>query len=223
MKGYSTKEILSPGFRMPDSYEELLLVYRTLAKSADQRLVRLEKYASEPNMKNATTYAYARAARDIESWSVVGSQARGKSINQEKPRFNTAAPLTKSGLLAKIRDIQTFLTAPTSTKAGIKKVYQKRADTINRKYGTNFTWQELGDFFESDFYNNMDSRYASNTILESVGEIQKHKEVVEKMLQEKNKPATDKKVIRIADDAILQKTVNEIIKKYPDDVRKLLR
>ena len=36
MKGYSTKQILDPWFDMPDNYDELEKVYRTLAKSAEE-------------------------------------------------------------------------------------------------------------------------------------------------------------------------------------------
>lgn len=135
----STKEILQPGYSMPDNYDDLLKIYRTLAKSADQRLVRLEQAADEENFKTAIKWSYARAERDIKAWA--GPAAT---------RFNTKPPKGVSNLRSKIEDIKTFLKAPTSTKSGITKVYKQKAATFNKNYGTDFTWQDMGKFFESD-------------------------------------------------------------------------
>ena len=60
MAKYTLKDITTPGFQLPADYNELVSVYRTLAKTADQRLVRLEKYANDPYMGNALTWAYAK-------------------------------------------------------------------------------------------------------------------------------------------------------------------
>ena len=223
MKGYTTKQIMTPGFNMPDSYDELMKVYRTLAKSADQRLVRLEKYAQDKNFRNATQYAYARASRDIESWAITATQSRGRSIKQEKPRFNTAPPVTKSGLQAKIKDIQTFLSAPTSTKSGIQEIYVKRAETINAKFGTSFTWEDIGDFFESSMYNSLDKRYDSGTIVEAWGVIQKNEDIVEKIMAEKEKHVKVKDRTKIdSDDPMIKKAVEDIVNHYSKSTQRLL-
>ena len=215
MKGFTTKQILSPGFVLPKDKNDLESVYRTLAKSADQRLVRLEKYSEEENMGDALRWAYARAERDIKAWS--GDEAK---------RFNTAPPKTKQGLIAKIKDIQTFLEAPSSTKQGIKKIYIDRAKSINKKFGTNFTWQDMGDFFEGQMYQELDAKKASNTIVEAFGAMMQNKDKVKKALDkldaDKRKPKAKQQTINISDDAILEKTIKEIIKDYPDEVRDLL-
>ena len=57
MAKYTLKDITTPGFQLPADYNELVSVYRTLAKTADQRLVRLEKYAEEPNMGDALKWS----------------------------------------------------------------------------------------------------------------------------------------------------------------------
>lgn len=215
MKGYSSKQVLDPAFQMPTDYNELVKVYHTLAKSADQRLVRLEEYAKEPHMGNATQWSYARAMHDIEVWS--GSEAK---------RFNTKPPEKKQSLLAKIADIKTFLESPSSTKKGIKKIYVDRANTINKQFGTNFNWENIGDFFESEFYDKLDSEYASDTVVEAIGQMQKNKDKIKKALdkmdEEKKKKSKDKKVLRVKGDDVLTDVINQIIKDYPDDVRDLL-
>lgn len=117
------------------SGESIEAYYKRLAKQADQRLVRLEKLAQEEGFSAVTKYAYARAQKDIKQWG-------GNRFNQNQPK-------NKQQLKAKIKDIKTFLQSQTSTKSGILKTYKQRAKTINDKYGTSFTWQELATYFES--------------------------------------------------------------------------
>lgn len=201
MKGYKLDQIMNPFFDMPETYEEVEKVYRTLAKTADQRLVRLEAYEHDPNFKNATKYAYARAMRDIEQWS--GEQAR---------RFNTTPPATLSGLKAKIEDIKTFLASPTSTKKGMKDILQKRADTLNENYGTNFKWNDVGTFFESELAQKMDSDYASKTMLKIVASLQKNKDEILTELKKANE-----KDVRVPDDMV-EKLVRDVLNNYGKEV-----
>ena len=205
MQGYKLDQIMNPFFEMPETYEEVVKVYRTLAKSADQRLVRLEAYEHDPNFQTATKWSYARAMRDIQQWS--GEQAK---------RFNTAPPKSMAALQAKIEDIKTFLASPTSTKKGIKEVLQKRADTLNSEYGTKFKWNDVGTFFESELANKMDSDYASKTMIKIVAALQKNKKEILKELkqaQEKDK--------RVPDDMV-EKLVRDVLEKYGDEVRDYL-
>ncbi len=194
-----------------------------MAKVADPRRLRLEGYAEEANFKNATQYAYARARRDIESWAITATQKRGYSVQQEKPRFNTAPPVTKSGVLAKIKDIQVFLNAPTSTKSGIKEVYVNRANSINEKYKTNFTWEDIGSFFESNMYDKLDSKYASKTVVEAWGVIQKNKDLVRQIMKEKDKHIKVKDRTRIeSGDAMVDKIIYDVVNHYSKSTVRLL-
>lgn len=202
MKGYKLDQIMNPFFEMPETYEEVVKVYRTLAKTADQRLVRLEAYEYEENFKNATKWSYARAMRDIQQWS--GEQAT---------RFNTAPPKTMAGLRAKIEDIKTFLESPTSTKKGIKDILQRRADTLNQNYGTNFKWNEIGSYFESELAAKLDSEYGSKTVMKIVASLQKNKKEVIREIQdaqEKNKRVPDSMVDKLVRD-VLQNYGKEVL------------
>lgn len=215
MKGFSTKAILSPDFQMPNNYDDLLKVYRTIAKTADQRLVRLESYAHDPNYENVKKWAYARAMHDIKAWS-----------GPDATRFNTAAPETKRAIIAKINDIKQFLESKTSTKEGINESYKNRVDTINDKFGTNFTWRDVGTFFESELYAKMDSKYTSNVIVQAVAEVQKHqKEIIDAMQGMKDKLEQNAAIRGVAikvDDPMVQDAVNFMLKKQAAKVRKLL-
>lgn len=190
---------------MSKKYDELLKEYRRLAKRADQRLVRLEKASTRPEYKNVLAYGYANAKRDAVSW---GS-------NANRPRFNIRPPKNTNQLKAKIADIQKFLGYETSTVSGIRKVYEKRAKTINKKYGTDFSWDTLAEFFETNLYKKMDALYYADTIFESVGVIQANEEEIANALKQ-HKPVHLK-----VEDAIVEDTVNHILRYYKKNVKDL--
>lgn len=174
--------------------EDLMHYYRRLAKTADQRLVRLEEYSDQSGYKTATQWAYSKAVKDIAKWN------KGvKGLRQL--RFNTAPPESKEDLIAKINDIKSFIASPTSTKQGITAVYKKRAQTVNSRYGTSFTWQQLAKYYESGQATVWDEKFGSKTALKTIGQIQKNKKKLIKGIED-----ADKKDIR-ADSAVLQKTV----------------
>ena len=198
------------------AYNALVKEYRKLAKRADQRLVRLEGYAKQPKYEHILEFAYARAMRDIRSWS-----------GENASRFNTKPPKKIQSLEAKISDIKTFLAAASSSikpttdnvrrnkegqiiAGGIELTFQKRADTLNRKYGTNVTWETVGRLFESALYKKLEkTALTSETRVRIIGNLQRNeKAIVEQYEQhhaykivienDKEKPLTEEtnKVIR---------------------------
>ena len=176
--------------------ESLEHAYRRLAKQTDQRLVRLEELSKQPFFKGVKTYAYGLAAKDAREW---GGSA-------DKPRFNIEPPDNKKQLQAKINDMIRFLNSPTSTKTGIIKMYQKRTDALNKKYGTNFTWQEAGRFFENE-KDKFAKDWVSSMVLTAIGVMQQNPEkFVSDMVDfaDKHKTVSDAEV----NDAILEKLHN---------------
>lgn len=144
------------------SGESDMQYYRRLAKVADQRLVRLEELSTKTYFQNVLNYSYATAINDIE-------------IFGEGERFNTKPPSDRRLFNEKIMAMRRFLSAPTSTKAGIIETYQKRADTINKNYGTNFTWQEIADYYNKGIADKLSKDYGSRTALYAIGKIQQRK------------------------------------------------
>ena len=139
--------------------------YRRLAKVADQRMDRLEKLAKEGGQyANVLKYSYAKAVHNIDIYH----RGRGK-----KPRWNTKPPEEQQLLNEKIMAMQDFIRSTSSTKGGIKSTYQKRADTINEKFGTNMTWQEVADYFSKGIADKLSKDYGSQTALYAIGVIQK--------------------------------------------------
>lgn len=162
---------------------ELLKAYNRMAKSADQKLRRLEKLAEQPYYKNATRWAYAEAMQDLKKWSP----------NKIRPRFQTAPPRNKDGSInktlikEKMRDIETFMEKPTSTKAGIKKSYENRASTINQKYNTNFSWTEMSTFYNSKIWEKAASSFGSDTAMKIFATIGNKKDDVMTLINTANK------------------------------------
>lgn len=144
--------------------------YNRLATVADKRLQRLEELSKKENYATANKWAYARAAQDIKKWG----------DSSDKPRFRRNVPKSETDLLSRINDIKAFLEKPTSTKSGITEVYQKRADTLNKKYGADFSWQDLANYYRSGEAAKYDARYGSDTAYKILAAI---KDTDEKIVQ----------------------------------------
>lgn len=206
MAKYKYAEIMNPFFNMPDDYADIVKVYRTLAKTADQRLVRLEKYESDENFGNAKQWSYARAQRDIRQWN-----------GENASRFNTAPPESKVDLLAKIRDIQHFLESPTSTRKGIKGILEKRADTLNEKYGTDFKWDSVKKFFDSSLSEKMENKFGSKTVMKMVAYMQQNKDEILKKIEE-----AEARDVRINNQKLVEKQVDKLIESNGSDIKEWL-
>ena len=192
--------------------ETLVQYYRRLAKTADQRMVRLEKASEQKFFHVATEWAYAKATRDILKW------IPPRDNKSTKLRFNTKPPEGED-LIAKINDIKSFLSSPTSTKQGIINVYKKRADTVNKRYKTKFTWQQLAKYYESGQAELWDAKFGSKTALRTIGVMQRNKKKIKDAITK-----ADKKDVRInaKDKGMLQKTVNQALKENNLNIGDLL-
>ena len=174
-----------------------LQYYKRLAKVADQRLLRLEELAgmregipATPGYEKVTKYAYERAMRDLEIYG--GGN-----------RFNTKPPLNPDGtvdnrlLSEKLADIRTFLSSVSSTKQGIQQVYSERARTFNEQFGTNYTWQDLADFYQSGDADKALRHASSETIQRAIGVIQKAQSKLQEEIKQNKKITLDKKKDKI--------------------------
>lgn len=138
--------------------------YIRLAKQADQRLVRLEKLSKQKGFEAVTSYSYATAMNDLKNFG--------------QTRFNAKVPdpTTEEGAFLfreKLAAVKEFLKAPSSTKQGIKSVYQDKVDTMNERYGTNFSWQDMADFFNTGYAQKLFNELkASKTVMKAIGIIQ---------------------------------------------------
>lgn len=140
---------------------------RKLAKRANQRLVRLERYSQRKGLSEITKYAYQRAQQYI-STNLGGTRYKEHvklyDINDGTKNL-TGEELYKANVQIqrqRIKAMNEFLEADTSTLGrsragtitkGIAAIYDKRTQTINdkflSKYGQQMSENDLKRFFES--------------------------------------------------------------------------
>lgn len=197
----------APAGVSPDLYKE----YKRLADRADKRLLRLERLAeSEPDIYgNVKAYAYRKAQKSIEHWSGA----------LEKPRFARDTPTSDTELKMKMQDIKAFLEMPTSTKSGITKTYKKRADGLNTKFGTDFTWEDWARFGVRGYWDRADGKYTYNELIKVAKSQKAKKDLTKAYYQAKQDPvkmSTKAKDImkefniNMDDLNLLQKTTNTL-------------
>lgn len=159
------------------SREDLIRDYNKIVRSANKQLYRLEKYSEEPGYENITKFAYAKAMQNI------------KRRHGDKVRFQLANDKTDlRRLRGDINAVLEFMNSPSRSKTGIKKIYQERANTINERYGTSFTWQTMADYYSSGLNVKLDKAYGSKTALTQFANFQrKSKEELENIYRSLNK------------------------------------
>ncbi len=221
---YSAAEITKAKIEPRPGESDIDYYYR-LAKMADERMRKLEVLAGArpgkagtPGYENVLKYAYSDAIRDIESYGGAG----------KKMRFNVKPPENPRTFKEKIMDMRRFLSAPTSSKAGIEQTYNARVKTINEKYGTNYTWNDLADFFASGDADKLFKEYGSKTVMKAIGVIQYTAEQIKEKLDENKNVHSDmdkKTALDIMSSPKFQRTQlrKSMTKKERADIRKSLR
>ena len=170
--------------RNTSAYEEEYKRFQKLAHRADQRLRELGRVAEQSGFENITRWAYQKAMRDIKSWSGENK----KTFQRDVPKQPTAKFGLKQ-LRAKTRDVIDFLEAPTSTKTGTKSMFQQRADNLNKKYGTSFDWEDLGNVFDQKEENPVYEKFGGKTYLKAVDYLKNNEDQIMKSLMSQEKVA----------------------------------
>ena len=202
-------ELASEAYVAPRTKEELLRDYKRLAKQADARLRRLEKAENRKGFEAITKYAYQRAMKDI---------GRG-----EGGRFDIKLDnKTYNEILGRMNDVRRFYRSESSTITGVKEIYMRRAEKFNADNKTNFTWQQLAQLFNKDTglfakITNKDSELGSPRILRAIGIMQNNKDKIIEAIQ------NHAKIEVIDKDKPALQTMEDIIAKYPNDVKELLK
>lgn len=198
--------------------ESLLAEYKTLTMRADKRLQRLEKYMQRPGYGVLKQGAYKRAIRDIEKWSGKGHKRFGTKAPE-----NPKDPEDITELQAKLNDIKTFLRSTTSTitggidSEGIADMYQRTANTFNKRYNRNaknrLTWNEIGDYYESEMAKTISARVqSSDAVARALGRF--------KALYKRNSQTGDELRAKIeknpnrkfTDDAVVNEAMHRMLK-----------
>lgn len=136
------------------SKEELKQAIRSMAKTGNQRLRNLEK-GGYTNLNG-----YRKVLSNSEKMSIFDYTKRGEI------KFSTAiSKKSYNQLQQEFSELQKFLTAKTSTITGIKNKYEKAKNTLNEKYNTDLSTQQIGELFESNIIQNTSNRFGSDKVL----------------------------------------------------------
>ena len=153
-------------------YEKIAAESRKLAKRANQRMVRLEKYSEREGYSEILKFAYGKAQKYIKSNIGIGKSGKGRFREHIKlydvsdgTKYLKGADLYRANVMiqrAHIKAIQEFLESESSTfgqsrkgkkTRGIRQIYSNRAKTITdkflKKFGLEMDEQDLKRFFES--------------------------------------------------------------------------
>lgn len=204
-------------------YANMYADFRQQSKIADQKMRRLEKLSTEENYKGVLQYAYARAQRDIK-------EQTGKDT--KKMRFSANIPTTIKGLVSYMKDVERFNQAESSTKRGITNIYQRRANTVNQKYGRDsngkkvkgwqdLKWQDLANYYEKEKNTKLDSKMGSSTQMKVLGRY-KRLENKDKEQQAKDIQSVINGSLKLSDDEVENTKLQMLAKSglKPDDLFK---
>lgn len=138
---------------------------RTLAKRANQRLVRLERSSSNITGEGYATYGAAPIA-----YSYISEKYPGKKRFPEKKDFNGSY----ANLVNEILELSSFLESKSSTVAGQRAIEKKRVETFQSgkwgpayKVGGGAERKSIASATNKEFYDFLNSSYF--TKLKSLG------------------------------------------------------
>ena len=193
------------------SREATEIVYKKLSREADQRLRDLEKLSRKEGFENVTKFAYARAMEDIKL-------NRGEGYK----RYGLKPPVREADMMDEIMDMKNFLQSKTSTEEGIRENYINAANTLNDRYGTNFSWSDMATFFESRFYKKMEVMgYDSKQIVKAIGVMQQDPKKFLKLIKESVKD--DIKLPEEKGKEMQNRLIEDLINEYGVSLSKYLK
>lgn len=187
------------------SYKKLKEEYKRLAWRLDKQMYRLEKASARSEYENITKFAYAKMLQEIQAWSP-GNKRWGQSLPGGKDQREKTRNLQK-----KINIMKQLEKLPSFSLKRLKQIYSKSAKTINKKYGTNLTWQNITNFYESDAARVMDSMYGSSTVIMALGKVKRSSGKTMKRWEEEMKKNPNYKIDK---DINVDKAVKTLLEKY---------
>ena len=116
--------------------------------------------------------AYKNAMRDIAVYSGKGAK-----------RFNTKPPESHAALQRKINDIKNFLAMKTSKVSGLREINKIRVNSINKRFGTDFTAADWKRVTDSGILDTAKKNYGY-TAIEVIAEIKRDKKSLRLAIEE---------------------------------------
>lgn len=183
--------------------------YRQLRNTANKRLARLETLAEKPEFTAVLGYAYKDAQYDIINKFGAGSM-RYPSITDIEKMAGKETNVRKMNQY--VTAVENFLGEVSSTRTGIVRTYKARADKLNKKYKTKFTWKDMAKFFESASYEKMTNKLKdSDIVMKVIAQMQKKPKQFLKGIEDarQNHEDIDIKALRDVDGLNLNAKINK--------------
>lgn len=131
---------------------ELEKEVKPMLAKANMMLLNLETLSKQEGFEGVDDFAYRVALKNIRN-------IRG----EEYKRFNI--PKNIHQLEKTKRALETFLGSTTSSKKGIVSVYEQNAATLNAKFGSNYSWQQMGAFLKAAGFEDLKKEFDSETAI----------------------------------------------------------
>jgi len=131
---------------------ELEKEVKPMLAKANMMLLNLETLSKQEGFEGVDDFAYRVALKNIRN-------IRG----EEYKRFNL--PKNIHQLEKTKRALETFLGSTTSTKKGIVSVYEQNAASLNAKFGSNYSWQQMGAFLKAAGFEDLKKEFDSETAI----------------------------------------------------------
>lgn len=146
--------------------------YRKMRKQVNRRMTLLEKAAAaDPLYSNILTYSYKKLQHELTAMGM------GNRVAKLPDDFN----LKQADKVINV--MQDFLSAPTSTKTGTRKVYMQRLHTLNERYGLHMTLKESEWFWNSGIWDKLSNAFGSQTEMRVVAQVKKNAKQIKEQLQ----------------------------------------
>lgn len=152
--------------------------YRAAAIRANRRMTNLEKLAArDPDYKAVLEYAYGNVQYDLNALGMTGGR-----FTHELDKV-PASKVNMKKLGAALGAVNEFLSAASSTKKGIDRTYNKRAKTINKRYGTKLNSSDMRLFFSSHEWEKLKNMFGSKTAMKIIAKVQKNAKEITKQVE----------------------------------------
>lgn len=145
-----------------DYRSQLEAEVKPMMQKANAMLLNLEKLAQTEEFAGIEHFAYRNAMQAIK-------EIRGPGYK----RFNM--PKNTHQLEKTQRELEKFLDAPTASKEGIERLYEKNAAWFNEQIGSKYSWQKMGSFLQAAEFEELKADYFSSTAIMIVTQLYKHR------------------------------------------------
>lgn len=163
----------------------LVKEYKRVAKKADRQLRNLEALAENELYSGVLDFSYRNAMHDIH-------KKFGDDTNRFDKSLTAIEQLTTNELRSMIAKAKMFSNSTSSTKRGIDRLYKQRAETLNKKYGTHLTWQQLWHYFNDTKWEKISDMYYIEIAMKNIAESEKQVTDIDERIKNGVKKSSEK-------------------------------